>query len=262
MEKGVPIRSISRSISVLQAINRHGSLTMMAIARAGAVPYPTACRIVQTLIHEGLIEQEPSRKRYRATALVQSLANGYQSDNELIDVSGPEIRALTRDIGWPVSITTRVGTHMVVRDSTHAETTLTFERYYPGFTLPLLECASGRLCLAHMSPDELEAVMHWAPLASEGQASNVQLYAAVNTLQKIREQGYAAQGWGQHNLTPGKTSSIAVPILKDGHFAAALTMIYFAAAMKQSQAIERYLDTLKEKAELISERLSEPRTTH
>ena len=75
MEKGVPIRSVSRSIAVLRAINQRGSLSMMEIARTASVPYPTACRIIQTLLHEGLVEQEPSRKNYRPTALVQSLAH-------------------------------------------------------------------------------------------------------------------------------------------------------------------------------------------
>jgi len=61
-EKGVPIRSISRCLAALIAINKHGSLTMMEIARAAGVPYPMACRTVQTLLHEGMIEQEPARK--------------------------------------------------------------------------------------------------------------------------------------------------------------------------------------------------------
>jgi IclR family transcriptional regulator, mhp operon transcriptional activator len=257
MEKGVPIRSISRSISVLQAINRHGSLSMIAIARQSAVPYPTACRIVQTLIHEGLIEQEPARKRYRATALVQSLSHGFQHEGELVNAAADAIRALTREVGWPVSLAVRVGTRMVVRDSTHNQTSLTYERYYPGFTLPLLGCASGRLCLAHMAPEELDNVMRWLSLAGED-TSPIQLHAAVDTLQKIREQGYAAQGWGQYNLTPGKTSSIAVPIMREGRFEAALTLIYFAAAMKQPQAIERYLDTMKVCAAQIEVSLQDP----
>lgn len=61
-ERGVPIRSISRAIGVHQAVNQLGSLSMMQIAKRGKLPYPTACRLVQTLIHEGLLEQEPARK--------------------------------------------------------------------------------------------------------------------------------------------------------------------------------------------------------
>ena len=96
MEKGVPIRSLSRGIAVLQAVNRGGTISMMEIARTSNVPYPTACRIVQTLMHEGLIEREPSRKHYRPTALVQTLAHGFQGHGrQLLDAPGG-----LRAVGW------------------------------------------------------------------------------------------------------------------------------------------------------------------
>src|SRR5688500_2729341 len=102
--KGVPIKSFSRAIMALQAINRHGSMTMIDIARAAGVPYPTAHRIVQTLLFEGLIEQEPARKNYRPTALVQTLSLGFQHDDRLVTIARPHIVALTARVGWPVSI--------------------------------------------------------------------------------------------------------------------------------------------------------------
>lgn len=232
-----------------------GSLTMMQISKRGRIPYPTACRIVQTLIHEGLIEQEPARKFYRPTALVQSLSQGFQADSLLVERGRRHIRQLTQKIGWPVSLTVRIGTHMVVRDSTHADTSLTFERYYPGFRLPLMDCASGRVCLAHMGLEELDKVMNWVSLVG-AEEEDMTAYVSVNTLNKIREEGYAAIGWGQHNLTPGKTSSIAVPIFREGKFEAALTLIYFAAAMKQGEAVERYIDDLRQTAELVSQEMA------
>jgi IclR family mhp operon transcriptional activator len=256
MERGVPIRSVSRAIAVLQGINQMGSVSMMQIAKRGRLPYPTACRIVQTLIHEGLIEQEPARKFYRPTALVQSLSQGFQADCLVVEQARHDIRLLTQKIGWPVSVTMRVGTNMVVRDSTHSDTSLTFERYYPGFRLPLMDCASGRVCLAHMNQDELDSTMNWISLAGAPEEQEMTAYVSVNTLKKIREEGYAAIGWGQHNLTPGKTSSIAVPIFRGGRFEAALTLIYFAAAMKQGEAIERYLPDLKQTAANVTDELA------
>src|SRR3546814_12540474 len=95
LERGIPIRSISRAIAVLQAINRGGSLTMMEIARASAVPYPTACRIVQTLLHEGLVERESARKRYQPTALVPQLAHGFPGHGALVAATRPHIAELT-----------------------------------------------------------------------------------------------------------------------------------------------------------------------
>jgi IclR family mhp operon transcriptional activator len=252
MEKGVPIRSISRSIAALKAINRHGSLSMMEISKASEVPYPTACRIVQTLLYEGLIEQEPARKRYRPTALVQVLAHGFQHDDRLVKVARPHIVALTKKVGWPVSIAIRVGRNMMLRDSTHANTSLTFEQYYPGFTLPILDSASGKLSMAYADDEERQMILKWMRVSQDIDIDYLATAEASLDVEKIRSLGYAVQGRNHFNLTPGKTSSIAIPIFNNGKFAAAMTMVFFVTAMKLDAAIDTYLGDLKATAEAIT----------
>ena len=256
MEKGVPIRSITRAISALRAINRHGSLTMMEIAKAAKVPYPTACRIVQTLLYEGLIEQEPARKRYRPTALVQTLATGFQPEDELVNTARPHIIELTRKVGWPVSIAVRVGRNMMLRDSTHANSSLTFEHYYPGFTVPILDSASGKISMAFASEEEREMILRFMRVSQEIDLDYLATAEIGLDAGRIREDGYAVQGRNHFNLTPGKTSSIAVPIFKNGNFEAAMTMVFFVAAMPLDRAITRYLPEIKATAASISHDLS------
>lgn len=256
MEKGVPIRSITRSIAALKAINRHGSLSMMEISKAAEVPYPTACRIVQTLLYEGLIEQEPSRKRYRPTAMVQTLSHGFQHDDRLVNVARPHILALTARVGWPVSIAIRVGRNMMLRDSTHANTSLTFEQYYPGFTLPILDSASGKLSMAFAADEDRLMILRWMRVSQEIDLDYLATAEASLDVGKIREQGYAVQGRNHFNLTPGKTSSIAVPIFFHEQFEAAMTMVFFVSAMKLETALENYLEDLKDTAARISADLS------
>ncbi|MEJ0023389.1 MAG: hypothetical protein WDN76_08110 [Alphaproteobacteria bacterium] len=125
---------------------------MMGIAEACGHAYPTTCRIVQTLIHEGLIERESERKRYRATALVQTLSSGYHGQNRLVQAARQEIVKLTSNHRMAVAVVTHVGPHMVVSDSTHALTSLTFSNYHPGYTLAILDCASGLAYLAFAAP--------------------------------------------------------------------------------------------------------------
>lgn len=257
MEKGVPIRSISRAILTLKAINRQGSLSMMEISRASSVPYPTACRIVQTLLYEGLIEQEPARKRYRPTAMVMSLAHGFQHDDRLVNIARPHIVALTKKVGWPVSIAIRVGRNMMLRDSTHANTSLTFEQYYPGFTLPILDSASGKLSMAFAPEEERAMILKWMRVSQDIDLQYLKTAEMSLDVQKIQQSGYAVQGRNHFNLTPGKTSSIAVPIFLDGQFEAAMTMVFFVSAMKLDTALANYLDDLKATAAAISHELSE-----
>ncbi|MGF7150388.1 IclR family mhp operon transcriptional activator [Sphingomonas zeicaulis] len=257
MEKGVPIRSLARGISVLQAVNRGGSLSMMEIARASNVPYPTACRIVQTLLFEGLIEQEPVRKRYRPTGLVQTLAHGFQGHAAVVQTARPHIVELTRRVMWPISLSTHVGSNMVIRDSTHSLTTLTFNDYYPGYSIPILECASGLVYLAHMPEEEREGVLaSLKRLPDRVPVHTLRLIEEETLLEDVRRQGYATRGNNHFTRNPGKTSSIAVPIFEHGRVAATLTLAFFSSAVRMDDAIKQFVEPLRETGLAITAELA------
>lgn len=259
MEKGVPIRAITRSISVLQAINRHGSLTLMEIAHEAKVPYPTACRIVQTLLVEGLIEREPDRKRYRPTALVHTLSHGFQTDDRLVCAARPHIVALTEKISWPVSITTRVGQKMMMRDSTHTITSMTFNHYYPGYTLPILESAAGRVYLAYCPAAERENILDGMK-SVEGEAplgaDVLPFFESGVMVRDIRSHGYATKGRNPYTENPGKTSAIAVPLMNGAELIGCMSVVFFSVAMKMEKAVEDFLPDLIRTAEAIGRDLS------
>ncbi len=258
MEKGVPIRSISRSLAVLRAVNRAGSLSMMEIAQVSKIPYPTACRIVQTLVQEGMLEREPARKNYRPTVLVQSLSHGFQDHSGLTDIARPHLLSLTKTHLWPVSLVTRVGQMMIVRDCTHAISPMAMNNYYPGATFPLLECASGHVYLAYCDEDERAQLLKAAP-ATEFSVDPMVLsqFQSGFLPDAIRKDGYATRGRNRFTTTPGRTSSIAAPILCDGKVVAALTVVIFATAMKLADAVARYSPDLLAAAEQISGEFSE-----
>lgn len=257
MEKHVPIRAIGRGIAVLQAINRGGSLSMMEIAHASEVPYPTACRIVQTLLHEGLIEREPNRKRYRPTALVQTLAHGFQGHGRLVQTVRPHIVELTRQVGWPITLTTHVGASMIIRDSTHALTSLTFNNYYPGYALPILECASGLVYLAYAPQQERDSILHGLRLMPKLPSPQVlDAFERGRLAAEIAGQGYATRSNNRFTQNPGKTSSIAVPLFEHGHVVGALTLAFFSSATALDQAVEKFLAPLRAAADAASAALS------
>lgn len=258
MEKGVPIRAISRGLKMLQTINEAGSITMMNAARAVGVPYPTACRIMQTLMFEGYVEMEPNRKRYRPTALVDTLSSGYHFENSLVVAARPHLVDLTRELLWPVSIATRVGLKMVVRDSTHSMTSLTFQNYYPGDALPLFATASGKVHFAFCDDLEREGIIKGLKAFGESDERALAYFSdTIEQAKKVRKQGYATHGRNKFTETPGKTSSISVPITMNGRFIATLNLIFFASAMPMEKAVERYVTPLKETAQKVSRTLEE-----
>jgi IclR family mhp operon transcriptional activator len=254
MERGVPIRAVCRSIAVLQCINRHGSLPLMEIARQVELPYPTTFRIIQTLVHEGLVECETQRKHYRATPLVQTLSVGYRETGNLLRRVRPHMVALTRDINWPLALATHVGQSMMVRDSTHRETTLSFCNYEPGYTLPLLECASGHAYLAHVPDADRQSLLGGIE-ALERRSHMLAMFRGEKLVQRIREDGYATCDRNPHSAVPGKTSSIAVPLFEGGRVAGALTLVFFSSAMPMTEAVNRYAAGLKSAGTAISAEL-------
>lgn len=250
MDDGVPIRSVSRTIAVLKLINRHRSIPLHRIVRSTGLSFPTVSRIVRTLAHEGLVEQEPVSRHYRPSAAVQELAIGYQPENRLVAIARPHLEKITNAHHWPVGISRRVGMNMVLQDSTHSRTTLTFDNYPAGYTFPLFNSASGLLCLAFTNIGSDEEVALGAP----GGAVQARLRPDEEILLKIRKQGYALLA-GDDNPGPSRTGGIAVPVFHGGEFVAALTLVYFASAISQREAAAQFAEPLKHEAALISRAL-------
>lgn len=254
MDQDRSIRSISRALAILRAINRTGSLTLTEIARAVDVPYPTALRIVRALVDEGVVEREPDRKRYRPTALVQGLSYGFQNHDQLVVTARPHIVALTQELYWPISIVTRVGNAMVVRDSTSTQTPLTFNHYYPGWQVPLTVSASGRVFLAHSAPEvRRELIAYYQADGTSADMVTLKAFEEHGEAERVVAQGYAAVARTGYSANPGKTSSIAVPLFIGDELSGTLTLVFFAAAMALDEAIERFVPPLQETARRIGE---------
>jgi len=256
--EGAHIRSIGRALAVLRAVNQKGSMSMMQIANAVGVPYPTACRIVHTLQEEGMLEREPSRKFYRPTAFVTALSHGYQDYSDLIGNARSELEGLTRKHFWPVSLTTRVGQHVLVRDCTHALSPMALTNYQPGASFPLIECASGHVMLAFSEEEQRLRLLDAAEdFGQDPDPHTLRRLRDPAYAEAVRDQGYVLRGYNQFTDTPGRTSSIAVPIFSDGDVCGALTLIFFSVSMRQEAAIDRYVPDLKRAAQAITVRLAE-----
>lgn len=257
MENGIPIRSLSRGIAVLQAINRVGSATLTDITKACNLPFPTVSRLVQSLLYEGLIEREPNRRRYRPTAMVQTLAHGFQGDARLVKAARPHIVELTRMVGWPITLSTHVGHSMVIRDSTHALSALTFNEYFPGYASPLLDTAAGLSYITALDSGERATL-----IASMKVLENPDLDHAIALAEdrafiaQLRSQGYATRSFNRFTRNPGKTSSLAAAIFEGDRPLGAVSLAFFASAMKMEDAVERFSQLVRTCAAAISAELT------
>ena len=247
IDSGVPIRAVSRSLSVLRTINQFGSISMRDITQHAGLTYPTASRILQTLAHEGLIERDGSTKRYRPTVLVQTLASGY--DNAALRAAGQShMSDLTHEIGWPVMMSVHAGMSMVVQAATNSETTLSFFDWQPGCTIPLIGSATGLAWMTQLSDDYAADLIRQR--ADESGLGNLGGEALLTALREVRRTGFACRASPVGD--PYRTVSLATPVKKDGRVVCVLTLTYFASAMTQATAIDRYAQRLIDTASAIA----------
>lgn len=251
------IRSIGRGLAVLQVINRHRLVSLVDIAAESRVPYPTACRIVQTLVKEGMIERQGAR-RYRPTALVHSLSQGYEPTDHWTELAHPHLKSLTERVLWPVYMSCRVGMNMVVKASTDSLTSLTISRCNPGYNMPLLESSSGRACLAFTPEKERDVIIDSA-LSQEDGAKHLTREQLIADLARVRQFGYASIARHSYTENPGKTSAISVPILLEGRAEAALSLLFFASAFDVTAAAKTFLATLQKTAKEVGEEMQKAR---
>ena len=250
MKNEVPIRSVSRFIDVLKEINADGPLTLGEIVQSTGIPYPTTSRIVQTLLSHGLIAQVPRTKTYCTAAMAMTLSAGFQTPQRVAAIAKPVIEAMTREVGWPVTVTTRVGMDMVVQASTHHLTSLTLKDCPTGVSIPVLHSASGHVFLAFADPDEQRCVLDGMRRCQKV-TPMLAMFLDGRPQARIRADGYATFERNQYARDPNKTSAISLPLFERGRFVGVLSLVFFTSAMPLADALQRYLASLQAAATTI-----------
>ena len=69
-----PVRSFARGLQILEALNRHGSATALALARHTDVPRGAVYRLLQTLQEAGYVERSAGDDSFCLKAKVRQLA--------------------------------------------------------------------------------------------------------------------------------------------------------------------------------------------
>ena len=146
---------------------------------------------------------------------------------------------------------------MMVRDSTYTMTSLAFNNYYPGYTFPMLEVASG---LAHLafSSDEVRGCLLDGLDDGTRDRATIEMFRSGALTRRIRAAGFATHDRTTCTLNPSKTSSIAAPVFEADRLAGVLALSYFSTAMPMAEAVRRYAERLQQCARDIGTALAAP----
>jgi IclR family mhp operon transcriptional activator len=238
-----------RLLTVLRSLNEMGLCTVQDVHRATGISRQAIYRIVDSLCRHGYARRIPQDSRIVLTSAVRALSGGYRDDAVIVEMGAPILEALQHEVRWPTSLATLDKDRMIVRATTRYRSPFVFDRGRVGLRLPVLHTSLGLAYLSFSPRATREIVLsllrrsrdRWDGLARDAKATD-------QVLRNARQRGYAFRELGME----AKTSSIAVPILRDHEAVASVCVTYAAAALTQRQAAAELLRPLRDAAGKIA----------
>jgi len=249
-----PIRSFSRGLAVLAALNRHGGATALTLSRETRVPRATVYRLLQTLQEEGYVGRGTADDRFHLRLKVRGLSEGFEDEQWISAVAGPALVDLTRRISWPCDVSTLENLKMVIHDTTRRIAPLSIDRNMVGQELPILGSASGLAYIAFAPKEERDTLL--ALLAQSGDPHDAlarDLDQVSRLIAVTRRRGY---GLRQGGLIWPHTGLLALPIRVGRRVLGCINMVWMARVVSAKDGVSRCLEALRETRELIEQLLS------
>ena len=251
------VRGLTRGLLLLNLLNKFdGGASTATLAEFSGLHRTTVRRLLETLQEEGYVRRSLSDDSFRLTLKVRQLSEGFRDEHWISALATPLLGELLREVIWPTDLTTLDVDAMVVRETTHRFSRLSFHRSMVGRRLPLLLTASGLTWLAFSPDSERQPIIDMLAGRPEEEyqlAREPEKLHAI--LERTRQNGYGAnfQGWQLEQ----KIASIAVPVRSQARVIGCLNLVYIAKAMTIEQAAEKHLAALQRGTRQIEERMEE-----
>jgi IclR family pca regulon transcriptional regulator len=184
------------------------SLKLREICDLTGIPMPTAFRIVSTLEEDGFLDRSPEGVLQPGLSVL-TLGSAALRGSSLVQVSERPLRHLAETTGETVNLGVLIN-DQVLYLARLKNADLVTANVQVGSTLPAIYTSMGKLLLANLSPEDLDARIgaHSFTGADAGPNAVANREELDARLAVIREQGYAIQ---DQELAMG-LRSVSVPV--------------------------------------------------
>jgi DNA-binding IclR family transcriptional regulator len=207
MSESKIVNSIVRAAHILQTLS-NGNSRIGKISESVKLSKGTTHRLLLTLTKVGFVVQDPLTQGYHlGPGLLQLFADPILSHNSLASCAFKDmtyLKDLTRET---VLLDLRSGLQKVCIEKIDSPENLKYTNE-KGFAAPLYVGGGGKVLLAELKDDEIQAILNqinFIPITSNTIVDPEQLWAQIK---KVRQQGYATS-FGER--VPG-SSCVSVPV--------------------------------------------------
>ena len=190
---GYRVEALAKGLRILSLFDeQHPSWRVSDLATVTGLPMPTVYRVVMTLASEGYLDHLPTGD-YRPGVRTLTLGTAALRSLDFVSIATPKLRELGDRTGETVNLAVLTGDRVLylvrLRNSD-----LVTANIQVGSTLPAVHASIGKLLLAYLDEDDLEARITDASFAANsGPNAKLSLAELREELRAIREQGWAMQ---------------------------------------------------------------------
>jgi IclR family mhp operon transcriptional activator len=241
------VNALSRGLEILRALNEaeHSRSSPSALGKRVGLNRTTVRRILETLQHDGYVSQCNYDGSFCLTAEVRRLSNGFDEIDSISGIASPILRSLSEDILWPSDFATASGDSMVIRESTHKMSPLSFSRVCIGEQRPILTTALGRAFLSFCSQRQRDGIVEVLCARDRDPVPRRKMMAAIGRIvEETRTRGYGTN-FGEWKGDP-RISAIAVPVFgAQNDILGTVNIISITRAMTIEMLVEKFLQRLR-----------------
>ncbi len=245
-ERGT-FKSLHKALAVLDAVGRAVVPPRIAEAAISAgVSRPTAYRIVQALIANGYLAQDPQSGRLSIGFSVLMLSSSLLDSSRLRLEALPHLETLAKASGERANLGILHQNKVLYLAGVEKPTLPTIYSRF-GKTAPAHCSSLGKAILAFLPEGELQALLGATPLEPQTPHSITSMRRFMKELETVRKQGYAVDR-EEHVLN---SCCVAVPIFDNKRRIVGAIGISGEAL----EPLLEHLSMLRHKAELIAHKL-------
>jgi DNA-binding IclR family transcriptional regulator len=244
-------KSVLRALDILELVSgSQKSLTLSQIAYISGINRTTVFRFVQTLGSRGYLMKNNDRNEYQIGLKILPMAAKLLDSNRLRVESLPYIEELATKCGERINLGILYEGEVLYLGGVD-KPSLPMKYSLFGKTPPAHCCSLGKVMLAHMPKEEVEAILDRKPLIKLTENTITDRKLLYQHLAEIRSQGYATDN--QETL-PGVYCMGALVRDSEGRGIGAISI----TSNSNLEKIKEKLDDLLQTAEIISHAMGTP----
>ena len=234
------VRTFARGLRVIEVLGHGpGGRTLAEIAEGVVLPRTAVRRFLLTLIDLSFVRTDG--KRYWLTPRVLRLGLSYLATLPYWRDAQPALEELCTRVQQSCALSVLDGEELVYVQRQHAKRILPMSPSL-GSRLPAHAVSMGRVLLAGIADDELDAYLQHAELKRLTAATLTDRGRLREAIHMVRQQGWA---WVDGELDES-ICGLAVPVKdRSGATVAALNVSLPSGEFTQAQAVEKFLSELR-----------------